>query len=307
MKPKFAILGGAGSIGRRHAKNLMSLDYQLRIWDTNMDYKLTREETIAGADAVIICTPTRQHMNDMMDCQGKHILVEKPMAFDMPGPGLLGFYLGKKSRKEVVAVGNNLRFHQCVLTAKQMIDNGTLGKVGWAEFKVLQKTEKPAYLMDGVSRNWGAHEIDLALHLLGPGQAREIIRVEKVDDNDVAIEFTMAHESGGFSTISMDYLTEPEQRGFKLVGSKGVLEADLVKRTLTHNCQHHDPLTQQMTDSWDENYLNELKTFIKCIELGSIPKASPLASGSEGAACMDVILSVRSMAGLVDKEPDDSK
>lgn len=306
MKPKFAILGGAGSIGRRHAKNLMSLDYQLRIWDINMDYKLTREETLAGADAVIICTPTRQHMNDMMDCQGKHILVEKPMAFDMPGPALLGFYLGKKSRKEVVAVGNNLRFHHCVLQAKAMIDDDMIGKVGWAEFRVLQKTEKPAYLMDGVSRNWGAHEIDLALHLLGPGQAREIIRVEKVDDNDVAIEFTMAHESGAFSTISMDYLTEPEQRGFKLVGSKGVIEADLVKRTLKTSTAI-GIADVQMMDSWDENYLVELKTFIKCMEVGSIPKASPLASGSEGAACMDVILSVRSMAGLVDKDTEETK
>lgn len=301
MKPKIAVLG-MGSIGMRHINNLMEQDVPVRGWDPEKPNKMSREEVIAGADGVIICTPTRQHMNDMLDCHGKHILVEKPMAFDAPEPMLRGFYQGKTSRSEIVAVGNNLRFHHCVKEVKKMVDGGLIGKIGWADFKVLQKTEKELYLMDGVSRNWGAHEIDLALYLLGPGNAVGVKDVDIRDGNDVAMEIALAHESGAYSTVRMDYLTEPEERGFKLVGAKGIIEADLVARTVKVSNLIINSVNQ-MTDTWDQNYKDELNEFLKCMQLRSIPKVSPLASGGEGAAVQDVILSARMMAGIVEKEP----
>lgn len=294
---KFGILGYAGSIGSRHGKNLMYLGHQVIGFDPAVKGKHSREEVLGAPDAVIICTPTRDHFRDMVDAHHKHILVEKPIAFDAPPAAVRGFMQAKSSMGEVVAVGNNLRFHASVIKTKALIDAGEIGKVGWAEFWVNQKTGKPLYLMDGVSRNWGAHEIDLALYLLGPAVATEITKLTLADDNDVEMECSLQHDSGTFTSIHMDYLTEPERRGYKIIGSKGVIEVDLVARTL--KCGGND---YKMTDTWDGNYLAELQEFIACVERRAIPKASPLASGNEGAATLDIILSLRSMAGLKDKE-----
>lgn len=294
---KFGILGYGGSIGSRHGKNLMYLGHQVIGFDPAVKGKHSREEVLGMADAIIICTPTREHFRDMVDAHHKHILVEKPVAFDAPPSAVRGFMQGKSSMGEVVAVGNNLRFHESVIKTKNIIDSGEIGKVGWAEFWVNQKTEKPLYLMDGVSRNWGAHEIDLALYLLGPAVATEITKLTLADDNDVEMACSLQHENGAFTSIHMDYLTEPEKRGYKIVGSKGVIEVDLFARTV--KCGDNQ---WKMTDTYDENYLAELKEFIHCVDMRAINKNSPLASGNEGAATLDIILSLRSMAGLKDKE-----
>lgn len=298
---KLGILGFAGSIGSRHGKNLMYLGHQVMGYDPVMPGKHSREDVIGMADAIIICTPTRQHYTDMVDCKGKHLLVEKPIAFDAPAPLIRGFCHGKLSNGEIVAVGNNLRFHRCVMETKMMLDRGLIGDVGWAEFWVNQKSTKPVYLMDGVSRNWCAHEIDLALYLLGPAQATEVTKVKLEDRWDVEIAFNMKHESGTFTSIHADYLTEPERRGYKLVGSKGVIEVDLVARTIKVSNLLINTVNQ-MKDSYDDNYLEEMKAFINACNKGKIHKDEALASGLEGANTLDIILSVRSMAGLVDKE-----
>ena len=301
-KPKIAVLG-LGSIGKRHLSNLMSMDIQCRGWDPEKPSKLDRMETIMGADAVIIASPTRQHMNDMIDCGGKHLLVEKPIAFDAPSPMLEGFYRGKRSKGEFVCVGNNLRFHHVVRDVKKMIEGGLIGKIGWAEFWVLQKTEKPPYLMDGVSRNWGAHEIDLALYLLGPGIATEVKDCRTINGCDVDITFSMKHENDCHSELHMDYITEPEKRGFRLCGTTGTIEADLVARTIKVSTVAAVSINQ-CKDTFDQNYKDELKEFIDVIQ-GKPLKNSPIATGLDGAKCMDIILSVRSMAGLVDKPEEE--
>lgn len=294
---KLGILGYAGSIGSRHGKTLMYLGHQVIGFDPALPGKHSREEVIQHSDAIIICTPTRSHFTDMMDCHRKHIFVEKPIAFDAPPAALRGFMQAKSSMGEVVAVGNNLRFHACVIKTKALIESGEIGKIGWASFWVDQKTEKPAYLLDGVSRNWGAHEIDLALYLLGPAVATEITKLTLEDNNDVEMECSLQHESGTFTSIHMDYMADPEKRGYKIVGSKGVIEVNLVTRTLTCGDNRY-----VMTDNWDANYLTEMKSFIAACGQRGIMKVAPLASGLEGAATMEIILSLRSMAGLKDKE-----
>jgi hypothetical protein len=81
-----------------------------------------------------------------------------------------------------------------------------------------------------------------------------------------------------------------------------VIEVDLVMRTVRLSNAVIGSRAMQMQDSWDENYLDEIRHFIAACGQGQINKDDPLASGLEGADALDVILSVRSMAGLVDKD-----
>ncbi len=302
------VLGYLGSIGQRHSRNLMHLGHQVLGYDPACigGPHLSRDSVIDQSQAVIICSPTRQHFPDMVDCHGKHLLVEKPIAFDIWPEALRGFCQAKAHLGEVVAVGNNLRFHHCVQETKKLIDGGLIGKVGWASFWVDQKTTKPLYLMDGVSRNWAAHEIDLALHLLGPAKLGSVSNVKteyfpQLDiHTDVEIEFSLQHDNDTLSTLHMDYLTDPEKRGYKLVGSKGVIEVDLVDRTLRLTTDKARSINH-MQDSWDDNYLDEITEFLKAVSGYSMDSLF-LATGMNGADTLEIILAVRSAAGLKDKE-----
>src|SRR5690242_3290965 len=100
---------GMGSIGSRHAHNLMSLGHRVRGIDPD------RARQIDGfggkPDAYVVAVPTADHLgvfNTIKD-NGRPIFMEKPIA-DRIDPDL----------KKVVMVGYNLRFHPCVMRAKEL-------------------------------------------------------------------------------------------------------------------------------------------------------------------------------------------
>ena len=57
-------------------------------------------------------------------------------------------------------VGYNLRFHSCVLKAKEWRTSDFLGILSGPTLSALEFNDKPDYLRDGVILNW-SHEIDL--------------------------------------------------------------------------------------------------------------------------------------------------
>lgn len=272
---------GLGSIGMRHAGNLLSLGHEVIGYDTNeaaaeaaegMGVKIIDPAAMFDdyeLKACVIATPTISHDADMSFAAlaGMHMLVEKPIA---ERPSItLGRALERANKKKlVVMVGNMLRFHPNVKTAKRLIDRPIS-----ATFWVLQKNSRPQYLRDGVIRNWGAHEIDLALHLLGPAK---LTYAESTPQEDKAT-IKLKHDSGVETIIHMDYLTDPEVRRFE------VDEINL----MTHNVN----LTLH---SWDKIYLEEMQAFIDRIE----GKETLGATARDGVATLAIIDDARKKAGL---------
>ena len=184
-KLKFAVLG-YGSIGKRHAVNLRLLGYEVDWYDPSPEYDCNpRQKVIEDADAVLVCTPTGNHLQDMIDVidHGKHCFIEKPIAYDRPD--LVDFFIQKARFRWLdrvsITIGFNLRFHECVAKTKAILNDHGLGEILTASFSVLQKNDKPEYLRDGVIRNWACHEIDLAMYLLGRMKV-----VEAEAENNVA-------------------------------------------------------------------------------------------------------------------------
>jgi predicted dehydrogenase len=80
-------------------------------------------------DAVSICTPNFTHAPIALQAlrQGKHVLVEKPMATSVKDARLM--ITEAKKRKRILMVHHNMRFDPAVRTAQKLIEKGTIGDV----------------------------------------------------------------------------------------------------------------------------------------------------------------------------------
>lgn len=269
---------GYGSIGKRHADNLQAMGHTVNVYDPEQGFTTYPK----AVDAYVIASPTNlhlQHMQMAMFDYGKDVFVEKPIAHKLD--------VDLKS-DHILMVGYNLRFHSCVKAAKQWLAEGRVGDLLWADFICAQHNDKPIYLRDGVILNW-SHEIDLALYLLGPA---EVVgsSTRLTDGHDDMTDILLAHAGGVRSSIHLDYLTDPEIRGFTIVGTKGTINANLVSRRAWCG----DNYARDVDDSWDANYVEEMKAFIDRID----GKETIGCTAQEGLDVLKICLEVRKQAGL---------
>lgn len=291
---------GYGSIGQRHAANAVKLGHETIIYDPMgpCDVKFERD-VYDRADAVVIATPSQYHESGLRACveRGKHVLIEKPISVAI---GHLPQLLDLAAKKNlIVMMGNNLRFHPCVQEAKSWLYQGYIGKPAWARFTCASLSAKHPYLADGVILNTGAHEVDLALHLLGPAVVMTAC-VRQGEYGDDMVDFVLAHENGCRSSFHLDFVTSPEVRRFRIAGDDGYMHCDLPQRFLFRT-QPDDKLTGvnhakpfKGEGSYDDDYLAEMRAFIAAIE------GTPMqgATGAAGLATLRLLLDVRRIAGL---------
>lgn len=289
---------GLGSIGMRHVKNLREMGHH--VWGYDPDPKKETEfgnpkfpptrDNLLGAHAIVIASPTDHHYDDIYAAlqRNMNVFVEKPIAHSLEephDPSLL---------RQVKMVGYNLRFHACVLRAKEWIASGEIGRPLWANFTLGQHSEKPPYLRDGVILNW-SHEIDLALHLLGAADldgSSTLLR----DGKDTMTDILLTHKTGCRTVIHLDYMTKPEHRNFTIAGDEGSLRVDLVKHCAGLLHRHHlDPKGFFIAPSgWDYTYVDEMKAFLdRCDD-----KETLGCTGQEGLDVLKICSQVRQQAGL---------
>ena len=299
---KFGIVG-YGSIGQRHAANLRKLGHDPVIYDPAGLMAVRLERNVYEiCDAVVIATPTYVHWGCIRAAaeRGRHMLIEKPIARG-DVRGLEASLALAASKNAVVMMGNNLRFHTCVPEAKSSIDSGAIGKPQWASFICATTTAKRPYLSDGVILNTGGHEVDLALHLLGPAMViSSRARVNLAGGAEDIADFVLLHESGCRSTFHLDFVTQNEIRQFRVIGSDGDIWCSLPARAMTTRLNdmtvsgvvHARGFTGP--GSYDDDYLAEMQAF-----LGRINGTQTLgATGDDGIETLKILLDVRKMAGL---------
>ena len=295
---KFGVLG-CGSIGDRHFKNLKVLGHEVDFYDPISHHATHRIDMINWADAVVVASPSTEHAKDLMSAldAGKHVFVEKPFGYDCP-PLLEGFLKGAQMRhgnSKIVAAGFNLRFHECVIKAKNHIDR--IGPIINAKFSVLQKSEKPEYLRDGVIRNWACHEMDLACHLLGGMEVVDCHAEHNANGQDQTwCIVEMKHpDIPNPIRVNADYTTEPQQRFFWIEGAGGTIYVNLLDRTMRIEWSHGgSPYEFKGIGSFDRDYQMEMLHFAGSVKSGR--HMEPLASGFQGVENLRHIMKARELA-----------
>lgn len=276
---------GYGSIGSRHGQSLMSLGHKIIIHDLALAESLPKDEVIKQADAVVIASPTSEHMSDIALCKRaeKPCFVEKPLGLDLP-KGHQGWL------QWPLMVGYNMRFHPVIQKTAEWLKDERIGAPLWANFICAQYNDKPEYLRDGVTLNW-SHEIDLALHLLGAAT----VPAAAINSTDSIADIILV-QSGCQTSIHLDYVTRPEHRGFSIAGDKGVIIGNLPQRSIILlDSSGTIRQSEQYPGSYDDDYVAEMAAFLARMGGSDVPGCT----ANEAIDVLKICLKAKKMAKVL--------
>ncbi len=197
---------------------------------------LLRDETIHG---VLISTPTAMHFDHAAAAlsAGKHVMIEKPMAMDLPQSRQL--VERAQSAGRILSVFHNRRWDIDYLTVKAAVASGAFGEVINVESRLGQwsscvgpaaKEYRPGWRNEasfggGGLYDWGSHFIDQLWRLLFPArpirvfaQLRGNVWTKDCDDfARVLIDF----DSGAVGMVEINTTTTRPQSRWHIDGTSG--------------------------------------------------------------------------------------
>lgn len=301
MKPLSAVIIGYGSIGRRHAEILNSMEIiknvAVHTSQTDIPYETIRildEVTKLDPDYIVIASDTGSHKKQLMFLEenliGKKILVEKPLfesIYDL------------EIKNNQVFVGYNLRFHPLLQKIKEKISEKELWNIevfcgsflpDWRPGRDYRKTASAKKGAGGGVLLELSHELDYVRWIAG-GLEVEYAQNSKVSDLEIDTDdlmlFTGSSERCPHVHISLNYFTRRPIRQILIDGESISIQADLIAKT-TSVYEHNNwsdfswPQLQR-----NDTYLAQHKAIIN----GNF---SNVCSYEEGLETMRLIETIRS-------------
>ncbi|EKQ55662.1 MAG: putative dehydrogenase [Methanobacterium sp. Maddingley MBC34] len=241
-------------------------------------------------DAVSICVPTTYHYEVVMSAieQGKHVLVEKPIAFTLKEAK----DMVKAARKQGVklATGHVERFNPAVLEAKKLLREKLIGEVVSVSAKRVGPF--PPRIKDvGVTIDLAIHEVDVMAYLMDSPVSKVYAhvgsRLEKCEYEDHA-EIMMEFYNNAIGMLEVNWLTPYKKRQLEVTGTDGIISLDYIDQTVeifgknARNVRvpHHEPL------------MVELESFLNAIMLDEKPKIT----GEDGIHALKTVLAAMKSA-----------
>lgn len=176
-------------------------------------------------DIVAICTPSDSHGSLTLAAlrQGKHVVVEKPMALDAGEAEEIVHE--SRARGLIVSPVSQRRFEPVHQTLKAMLDRGELGRLVLAESFLHWWRDDDYYasapwrvhhdLGGGSLMNQGVHNIDLLEWLVGPSRSVQAMYgtlghdMEAEDTTVATVELAGPDGSGALGVIVTSTATKP--------------------------------------------------------------------------------------------------
>jgi predicted dehydrogenase len=287
-----ALVLGCGSIGSRHARNLVDLGVDVAVADVDEMAAATLAESLGAtavtreaapfSDLVVVATPTSGHVDDLAWAlaRGADVFVEKPLTASREGLDTARA-LARDHADRIVMVGCNLRFSEgfAVLSANL----ATVGRV--AVLLVDYGWWLPAWHPEGDYRTGysarralgggivldAIHEIDYTLTLAGPPVevrgCSDSTGVLQVDVEDVA-DITMRHRDGAHSHIHLDYLRRRYSRSCTVIGSEAQITWDVPRASVELVREARagaEPLAVSVDSDPNAQYVAEMRHMLAAI------------------------------------------
>ena len=318
------LLVGLGSIGQRHLRNLQALGVAdisaFRVRNRPLQephllegvkvYTDLEEALAAGQDAVVICSPTGQHLATALVAaeHGCHLFIEKPISHAMDGVGDL--LATVEAQGLCVLVGFQFRFHPGLRIIKRLLDEGTIAPVvcahahwgeylpGWHPWEDYRDSYSARADVGGGVILTLCHPFDYLRWLLG--EVRVVSAVAgrlsglELDVEDTA-DITLQFESGAIGTVHLDYIQRPPSHWLQITGQTGTIHWDNADgAVLCYRADQGEWEKIAVPPSFERNtmFLDEMRHFLGCIA----GRAEPLTNLKDGIQALEIALAAKRSA-----------
>lgn len=309
MARSFLVVG-SGSIGMRHAKNLIDLGQSVNIYSyrKGMVQRFPSKEEVETADmaddicldsydGIIIANRTDQHIDIAIEAarKNKAIYIEKPLSNSVRRvQELIDICY---ANKVVVETGFMLRCHPNLAWIKSQLDAGVIGEIYSASSCVGQHLADWRPAVDyrqsySAKEKFGGgvifdliHEIDLINWLFGTvsylfAVTREAKCLEI--ETEALASILLKLETNVIANINLDYVRPSYKRTLEILGSDGCIYWDYVsgsveleRRGQRREVQHIVPRAFER----NHMFVSIMERFLACVASKSLDTESNLNDG----------------------------
>ena len=209
-----------------------------------------------------------------------------------------------ENKKRVLMVGHTFLYNPAINDVKELISNGTLGKIHYVDFVM---TNLGKYQKHNVLWDLAPHGISIVLHLLNNP---EVVKVRAngicaIKKNLIDVSYlTMYFKKGSFANIHFSWLNPNKVRQLTVVGSKKMATFDDINPLEKLRIYDKGITRNNEFSTWGESIVGyrhgniiipksstgeplkaEMQHFIECIELHK----QPLTDGHHGLKVVEII------------------
>ncbi len=281
-KPKVIVVG-TGGFGKNHVRVLAELGGLGGVCDISVEkantygrlYNVSHYTSVSEIpenvyDGAIVSTPTSTHKEVALQLilkNFKYLLIEKPFTPDLKEASEI---INHAKRERVrLMVGFIERFNPAVNMVKNYVAEGAVGEIIMAS--AMRVRRWPERIIDsGVLLDTAIHDIDLMRHVFYEDPVRVYAKtgrtMHRIHEDYATLLLTFKGEK--MAIIQANWLTPYKIRSLEIIGSEGMIEADLVSQQVTLSSKD-DRITP--FSEWSEPLRYELKHFLECIVGGRSP------------------------------------
>ena len=233
---------------------------------------------------VSVCVPTTHHHNVVMDAieHGKHVLVEKPIAFTLEEAEEMIEVAHKKG--VILGTGHVERFNPAVQKAKELIENDVIGDIVSASAK--RVGPYPPRIKDvGVTIDLAIHDLDVMYYLFGE-EVKDVYssmgsileRSEYEDHAEIMVNFT----GGMTGMLEVNWLTPYKRREISITGTDGIISVDYIDQSI----DVHGKFAQDIQIEHKEPLGEELSSFLDAVKNNK----KPVITGEDGYNALKMVI-----------------
>lgn len=273
---------------------------------TEMKRCRTIEEVAADpdVDAVDICLPTHLHAPATLAAlrNGKHVLVEKPMALD--GASCEEMIAEARRSGRVLMVAQVLRFVPSYRALRELLAAGKLGAVRSAVFR--RRCAAPTWgpWEFDVSKSGGGvfdlliHDVDMCLHLFGPPRSVAATGYEDLGQGIDVILAELEYPGIGFVAVTggWHHLGQyPFSMEYTVVADKGTVEYSSAADGAALYPAGGDK--QVLPSNGSDWYQAEIEYFVECCRKNAWPVLCPPEESAAAVRLTRLMVESRSRSG----------
>lgn len=235
-------------------------------------------------EAVSVCVPTTFHHGVVMEAikHGKHVLVEKPIAFTLNEAEEM--IAAAKEKGVFLGTGHVERFNPAIQKAKELIENDVIGDI--VSISAKRVGPFPPRIQDvGVAIDLAIHDLDVMYYLFDEDVAQVYGTMgsilDKCDFEDHA-EIMVNFENEGTGMLEVNWLTPYKRRQIEITGTDGIISVDYIEQ----NIDVYGKFAQDIQIKHEEPLKEELRSFLNAVIEGH----EPVITGEDGLNALKMVI-----------------